>query len=92
MAAGRERAVQVAARPAAAVTRQADGLATIETYTVRYDWPVRTGIVIGRLEADDSRFMALVDDPELLSLLSDGEPFGARIAVRPRDEANYASV
>ena len=53
---------------------------------------MRTGIVIGRLEADDSRFMALVDDPELLSLLSDGEPFGARIAVRPRDEANYASV
>jgi acetyl-CoA C-acetyltransferase len=83
---------EVAARPKVPLTVRADGPATIETYTVRYDWPVRTGIVIGRLEADDSRFMALVDDPELLSLLSDGEPFGARIAVSPRDEANYASV
>ena len=48
--------------------------------------------MIGRLEADDSRFMALVDDPELLGLLSDGEPIGARIAVHPRGEANYASA
>ena len=83
---------EVAARPKVPLTVRADGPATVETYTVRYDWPVRTGIVIGRLEADDSRFMALVDDPELLGLLSDGEPIGARIAVHPRGEANYASA
>ena len=33
--------------------RNADGPATIETYSVRYDWPIRTGIIIGRLDADD---------------------------------------
>ncbi len=42
---------EVAARPAVPVTEKADGPATIETYTVRYDWPVRTGIIMGRLDA-----------------------------------------
>lgn len=34
---------QVADRPAVPVSIKADGDAVIETYTVRYDWPVRTG-------------------------------------------------
>ena len=58
--------------PADAATRPtqpgaADGPATIETYTVRYDWPVTTGIIIGRLAADDSRFLATTegDQPRL---------------------------
>lgn len=81
---------QVAARPAAVVTRQADGAATIETYTVRYDWPVRTGIIVGRLDADGSRFLALTEDPDLVALLSDGEPLGASITVRHNDKVNRA--
>ena len=69
-------------RPAAApVTELADGPAIVETYTVRYDWPVRTGIVVGRLEADGSRFLAMTEDPDLVGLLSDGDPLGAEISV-----------
>lgn len=81
---------QVAAKSAPPVSVRPDGLGTIETYTVRYDWPVRTGIVVGRLDADRSRFLALVEDPGLLELLSDGEPLGARIRVQPSDKGNRA--
>ena len=80
----------VAARPATPVTEQAAGPATVETYTVRYDWPVRTGIIVGRLEADGSRFLALGDDPDLVALLSEGEPLGARITVSHNDDGNRA--
>ena len=60
----RSRALQddIAALPKVAVTRNADGTGTIETYSVRYDWPVRTGIIIGRLDSDDSRFLAITED------------------------------
>lgn len=82
---------EVADRPAMPVTDKADGTGVIETYTVRYDWPVRTGIIVGRLDSDDGRFMALTDDPGLVALLTDGEPLGARIRVRPGEKANQAS-
>jgi acetyl-CoA C-acetyltransferase len=72
----------IAALPKIAVTRDADGSGVIETYSVRYDWPERTGIIIGRLDADDSRFMAMTTDVDLLSLMTDGDPLGARIAVK----------
>ncbi len=81
---------EVATRPVASVSEHADGPATIETYTVRYDWPVRTGIIVGRLDADGSRFMALTEDPDLVGLLSDGEPLGARILVSRTETANRA--
>ena len=81
---------EVAARPVTPVAEQADGPATIETYTVRYDWPVRTGIVIGRLESDGSRFLALSEDPDLVALLSDDDPLGARIAVSNDGKTNRA--
>lgn len=81
---------EVAARPATPVTEQADGPATIETYTVRYDWPVRTGIIVGRLVSDGSRFLALTEDPELVGLLSEGEPLGARIRVSHNGTQNRA--
>ena len=80
----------VAARPATPVTENAAGPATVETYTVRYDWPVRTGIIVGRLEADGSRFLALSDDPDLVGMLSDGDPLGARITVSHNDDGNRA--
>ncbi len=80
----------VANRPVTPVVEQAAGAATIETYTVRYDWPVRTGIVVGRLDADGGRFLALTEDPDLVGLLSDGEPLGASITVQHNDKGNRA--
>ena len=40
--------------PRSSVTRNADGPGEIETYSVRYDWPVRTGVIVGRLDADEA--------------------------------------
>ena len=80
----------IAALPKVAVTRNADGQGVIETYSVRYDWPVRTGIIIGRLDADDSRFMAITDDEELVALMSDGDPLGVAISVTSEDGTNRA--
>jgi acetyl-CoA C-acetyltransferase len=82
---------EVAARPKVPVTVKADGAGTVETYTVRYDWPVRTGVIIGRLD-DDSRFLALSEDPDLVALLSEGDPLGARITVRSTDKDNRATL
>ncbi|WP_086676720.1 acetyl-CoA acetyltransferase [Amycolatopsis pretoriensis] len=65
--------------------RRADGWATVETYTVKHGrGGDRTGIVIGRLEADDRRFIALTHDgdTDALDLLSTGEPIGRRVFVR----------
>jgi acetyl-CoA C-acetyltransferase len=70
---------------------KADGPGTVETYTVRYDWPVRTGVIIGRLD-DDSRFLALTEDPDLVGLLSEGDPLGARITVRSTAKDNRAAL
>jgi len=81
---------EVAARPATPVAEQAEGIATIETYTVRYDWPVRTGIIVGRLQVDGRRFLALSEDAELVGLLSEGEPLGARISVSHDGKTNRA--
>lgn len=80
------------AGPTVAVTEHADGPATIETYSVRYDWETRTGIIIGRLDADGSRFLATTEDDDLVALLSDGEPLGARITVRALDYGNRCSL
>ena len=79
---------EVAALPAVSVTETADGPATVETYSVRYDWPVRTGVIIGRLVADGSRFMALTEDEDLVGLMSDGDPLGARIHVTSTEQGN----
>ncbi len=89
---GGELRAEVAARPAAPVTEQAAGPAIVETYTVRYDWPVRTGIIVGRLEADGSRFLALTEDPDLVGLLGDGDPLGAPITVGHHEGANRAAL
>ncbi len=76
---------EIDAWAAPAQARHADGPATIETYTVTHRrGGARTGIVIGRLDADGRRFMARGDDrdPDLLDLLSSGEPVGARVWAR----------
>lgn len=82
----------VAALPTVPVTERPEGRARIETYSVRYDWPVRTGIIIGRLDSDDSRFLAISEDDDLVALMSDGDPLGAAITVRPTEKVNRASL
>jgi acetyl-CoA C-acetyltransferase len=73
----------------------ADGWATIETYTVKHARDgARTGIVVGRLDADGRRFVARGDDrdPELIDLLTTAEPIGERVYVRSFDFGNRVSA
>ena len=72
--------------PAVAVTRNPLGDGVIETYSVRYDWPERTGIIIGRLDADGSRFMAMTTDDDLLAVMTAGDPLGVAITVTPGED------
>jgi acetyl-CoA C-acetyltransferase len=83
---------EVAARPVTPVTERPDGAATVETYSVRYDWPERTGIIIGRQDGDGSRFLAMTTDPDLVALMSDGDPLGAPITLRHTDTGNRATL
>lgn len=83
---------EVAALPTVAVTETVDGVGTIETYSVRYDWPVRTGIIIGRRATDNARFMATTEDEELVALMSEGDPLGARVEVRTTEQGNRATL
>ena len=74
----------------------ADGWAVVETYTIvhRRDG-ARTGIVIGRLEADGRRFIARGNgrDPELAELLATApEPVGERVYVRSSEAGNQVTV
>lgn len=84
-----ELTAQVAELPTVPVTKQPAGTGVIETYSVRYDWPVRTGIIVGRLD-DGSRFMATTEDRDLVALMSDGDPLGAKIVVTATDNGNRA--
>ena len=60
---------------------------------MRYDWPTTTGIIIGRLDADGSRFMALTEDEDLVALMVDGDPLGAPITLKSTGEdINRASL
>lgn len=88
----RELQADIAALPKIPVIRHADGLGTIETYSVRYDWPEITGVIIGRLDADGSRFMALSTDERLVQLMTEGDPLGARIEVIATDDVNRAQL
>lgn len=83
---------EIAALPTVAVTETADGPATVETYSVRYDWPVRTGVIVGRLDADGSRFMALTEDTDLVDLMSDSDPLGVHIVVTSTEHGNRARL
>jgi acetyl-CoA C-acetyltransferase len=80
--------------PAPAEAVLADGWATIETYTVRHRRNgTRTGIVIGRLEADGRRFLARAEDGDMLEMLSSAEqPAGERVWVRSLDAVNRVTV
>jgi acetyl-CoA C-acetyltransferase len=82
----------VSALPKVSITEKADGAATVETYTVRYDWQTPTGIVMGRMDSDGSRFLATTKDEALLALLCDGDSLGASIVVRCGDKGNRAAL
>lgn len=76
---------EIDAWPAPEEARDPGGWAVIETYTVRHARDGRkTGIVIGRLDADGSRFVARGDDRDdaLTALLSAGEPVGKKVYVK----------
>ena len=89
---GKALQADIAALPTVAVTRDANGTGVVETYSVRYDWPETTGVIIGRLDADGSRFMALSTDERLVALMTDGDPLGAKIAVTSEGDVNRASA
>ena len=83
---------QIAEAPKVAVTEQADGPGTVETYTVRRDNGRLTGIIVGRLDADDSRFMATTEDDDLIALLTEGDPLGKSVRVRSFDYGNRCAL
>jgi len=73
---------------------QADGWGTVETYTVTHRGEERTGIVIGRLDADGRRFIAITEagDQETLELLTEADPLGARVYVRSFGKGNRVTT
>jgi acetyl-CoA C-acetyltransferase len=85
---------ELQARPVAAVTRVPYGPARVETYTVRHPKSGPLGIIVGRLAADDRRFLAnpAKDDDALLDLLVSGEPIGTLITVQPDGTGNVARM
>jgi acetyl-CoA C-acetyltransferase len=79
---------QIDSAPTVPVSESPDGPATVETYTVRRDNGRPTGIIIGWLAADDSRFLATTEDDDLIALLTDGDPLGQPVQVRSFDYGN----
>src|SRR5699024_3099604 len=76
-------------------TSQADGPATVETYTVQHARDgSRTGIVIGRLDNDNRRVVATTGDGDeaALELLSNGEPIGRRVHVHSTETGNRVTT
>ncbi len=72
------------------VVEQADGRATVETYTVMHNRGIPdSAIVIGRQD-DGRRFIAnTIDDPGLLRELADSDLLGVTGRVRCRDKRNF---
>ncbi|MCW2496213.1 acetyl-CoA acetyltransferase [Jatrophihabitans sp.] len=82
--------------PAVEIAYQADGYATIESYTVQYGkGGRREAIVVGRLDSDGRRFLArgIDGDGELVDLLREAdEPIGQRVFVASFGEGNRVTV
>jgi len=86
---------EISSWAAPAQARHADGWATVETYTVKQGRDgARTGIVVGRLDADGRRFVARTDDRDtaILDLLSTGQPIGERVYVRSLGVGNRVTA
>jgi acetyl-CoA C-acetyltransferase len=82
---------QVTEWPTQSVTETADGIGTVETYTVRRDDGRPTGIIIGRLD-DGSRFLSTTEDDDLIALLIDGDPLGHQVRVRSFEYGNRCTL
>ena len=78
--------------PTQSVIERADGRGSVETYTVRRDGGRLTGIIIGRLDGDDSRFLATTEDDDLIALLTEGDPLGQAVSVRSFDYGNRCTL
>ncbi|WP_199554564.1 acetyl-CoA acetyltransferase [Sandaracinobacteroides hominis] len=73
------------------LTEKPEGAGTIETFTVIHDKGVPAfAIVIGRLDADGSRFLAQIhEDP---GALIDVPVVGRKVTVKPTDTVNIAAL
>lgn len=82
------------AAPAVPQAREADGWGTVETYTVTHGrGGRRTGIVVGRLDADGRRFLAKAEGDDMLAVLTGApEPIGTRVFVRSFGVGNRVAV
>lgn len=85
---------EIDAWPAPQVAEAAQGAATVETYTVSHDrHGERTGIVVGRLDDSDARFLALAGDEATLDLLGEaGEPIGSAVSVSTAEGRNTVTI
>ena len=81
-------------QPAVELTHEPEGWGTIETYTVVYGrGEPKYAIVIGRLDADNSRFVAndIAEDPATLARMVAEDPIGQRIYVHNTSLGNRFS-
>jgi len=79
------------AAPAPGMTLHPHGWATVETYTLIHNSNIApAGVVIARQQSDGRRFIANIDprDGEALTLLQQGEPFGARLYAHATAQGN----
>jgi len=86
---------RIDALPAPGWEKSANGWATIEAYTVKYDRAgTPTGVVVGRLELNSHRFLAMVlpDDAEMLALLATDQPIGERVFARSTARGNRVTT
>jgi acetyl-CoA C-acetyltransferase len=79
---------QIDRSPTQPVTERADGPGRVETYTARRDDGRVTGIIVGRLDADGSRFLATTEDDDFIALITGGDPLGRSVSVRSFDYGN----
>lgn len=89
-----DRQDELLAQPATRVTQRPAGHGRIETYTVRHTPAGARGIIVGRLDADGTRFLAnpADEDTDLMSLLLEGEPIGTPISVQHSESRNIAML
>ena len=80
----------LAARPIPPLTAPATGTGLVETYIVDYSRPEPTGMVIGVLDVDGSRFMARSgpDGAAIVQTMIDHDPLGARVTLTLDDKGH----
>ncbi len=87
---------RIEAWPRVRLARRADGWARIESCSVSYDrnGTPTAGVVVGRLERTDARFLAeaIDGDDELLAHLLGEQPVGTRVFSRALDVGNRVTL